>query len=108
LQYTPESLFLSHFLVFDHLTNLLFDVDNSLRVCIIIRINLDLIQVFVTRDSGYFSAGININLMMDENTTPAEGTEEATPATPATETPAEGTPAPEAPATETPAEGSAE
>ena len=56
-------------------------IDNSLCACIIVRINLDLIQVFVTRDSSYFSAGININLMMDDNTTPAEGTtEEAAPA----------------------------
>ena len=62
-------------------------------------INLDLIQVFVTRDSGHFLAGININLMMDENTTPAEGTEEA----PAKETSTE-----EAPAKETSTEESSE
>ena len=60
-------------------------IDNSLCACIIVCINLDLIQVFVTRDSSYFSAGININLMMDDNTTPAEGTGEEAPKETSTE-----------------------
>ena len=64
-------------------------IDNSLCACIIVCINLDLIQVFVTRDSSYFSAGININLMMDDNTTPAEGTGEAPKETSTEEAPKE-------------------
>lgn len=76
-------------------------IDKSCYTCTIVRINLDLLQVFVTRDSGHFSAGINKNLM-DENTTPAEGAEESTP------TPSTDTPTTDSPATDKPAEDSTE